>query len=264
MVNANVEEILKRFKQNPTHEEAEKAVRELYGLKRAGSITEREERMIAAVVYDHLANQIKVTYKTAGGNVGQAKVNEVLRQDEEERIQKAKDEEEERARQEQLRLEQERVLRESKSFSGRAKTFGKAAAGTGKAALGAPGSAVKYGSYGIQKTPVLGDLLFGKVGEAKRMESIDPIVRSAINKGRKELQKWSKDNYEQVIKGKITATQEEISKLKKEIEPEERRIKEVISRINQLSVKEKMDENSPQGKAESGGGSGGATGGGLV
>ncbi len=264
MVNANVEEILNRFKQNPTHEEAEKAVRKLYELKRAGSITEREERTIAADVYDHLANQIKVTYKTAGGSAGQDKLDNIFREEEEGRIQKAIAREEERARQEQLRLEQERVLRESKSFSGRAKTFGKATASTGKAVLGTPGFVAKNASYGVQKTRVIGDLLFGKVGPAARMESIDPIVRSAINKGRLELQKWSKDNYETVIKGKITATQEEISKLKKEIEPKEKLIKEVISRINRLSVKEKMDENSPQGKAESGGGSGGATGGGLA
>lgn len=110
--------------------------------------------------------------------------------------------------------------------------------------------------------------LYGKVptdssDPRKRMQKLDPEVRSAINRGRKELQKAGKEIFEKKIKPAQTATTKEMNELTKEITEEGKLLEAIVKRLNELSAKEKQTERSPSGKTEQGGGesSGGPLGG---
>ncbi|MBI2076093.1 MAG: hypothetical protein HYT72_02490 [Candidatus Aenigmarchaeota archaeon] len=120
-----------------------------------------------------------------------------------------------------------------------------------------PGQAVRnlerFGaatSYAAQKTPVIGDILYGKVGPAARMESLPPAVRSAINAARMELQKKANNIYEEKIKPGQTATKKEMNEIGQEIEQGGQLLKKIVERLNELSIKQKVKESSPAGQAE--------------
>ncbi len=110
-------------------------------------------------------------------------------------------------------------------------------------------------SYGVRKTPLVGGLFFGKVPTGNRpLEKLDPNVRSAINKGRMELQKKARQIYDQGFKPRVEEYAKESQKISKEL----------MAKMNELkAAKEKlqsiMDQSTrmPPTDKESGEASGG-------